>query len=201
MARTEHLTCAWSFNIILLCLKQLKKNESEDKSTENCNIFYSTLIWNIPVIYRAWFSELHHNPSILTELLMNRSQSFHLTQCFIETESADEQMKAFLKILIRVILLMVSRTKLVPPPPRRRLTHYSPLWAYAQSHLIVILLSPCKTMASWLSSNIQSGKDILIQLHILLLLTKSVCLPLNFCCCFVGFSIHYLRIWKHAASA
>lgn len=48
---------------------------------------------------------------------MNRSQSFHLTQCFIETESADEQMKAFLKILIRVILLMVSRTKLVPPLP------------------------------------------------------------------------------------
>lgn len=117
VARTEHLTCAWSFNIILLCLKQLKKNESEDKSTENCNIFYSTLIWNIPVIYRAWFSELHHNPSILTELLMNHSQSFHLTQCFIETESADEQMKAFLKILIRVILLMVSRTKLVPPLP------------------------------------------------------------------------------------
>lgn len=113
------------------------------KVKTNCNIFYSTLIWNMPVIYRAWFSELHHNPSILTELLMNCSQSFHLTQCFIQTESENEQMKAFLKILIKVILLMVARSKLVLPFP----LGYWHTTLHCGLRLKAIYLSPYKVPA------------------------------------------------------
>lgn len=67
-------------------------------------ICFSRPIRNMQVICMVWFSELYHNPSILTELLMNSSQTLCLTQCFTETESANEQMQTLLKYCLEITL-------------------------------------------------------------------------------------------------